>query len=204
MVDFEEENDMYHQIINSPNPNAAADTPQPQTPLTPDVAIGQIRSLRAQLPAVGTLTSKQRRALRNRAENAEPIVQASVNVIGVSDVVSSAIGQPLDAVRVLQQEAILWKSVEEEARNLVAGLAGANLLRRQKLAVIGAQAYAIGSQVAKVPENEVLVSHVEEIKRMKRVARRKKSATPAPQPPSPTPSTPGAPTTGASHAESKS
>jgi RNA-binding protein YhbY len=196
---------MYNQIINSStNPNAAADTPQPQTPLTPDVAIGQIRSLRAQLPAVGTLTSKQRRALRSHAVNAEPIVQASVNVIGVSDVVSSAIGQPLDAVRALQQEAVLWKAVEEEARNLVAGLAGANLLRRQKLAVLGAQAYAIGSQVAKVPENEVLVSHVEEIKRMKRVARRKKPATPAPQPPSPTPSTPSAPTTGASHAESKS
>lgn len=196
---------MYNQILNtSPNSNAAADTPQPQTPLTPDVAIAQIRSLRAQLPEVGTLTSKQRKALRSRATNAEPIVQASVNVIGVSDVVSSAIGQPLDAVRALQQEAILWKSVEEEARNLVTGLAGANALRRQKLATIGAQAYAIGSQVAKVPENEVLVSHVEEIKRMKRVARRKKQATPAPQPPSPTPSTPSAPTTGTPHVESKS
>jgi len=197
---------MYNQILNtSPTPNAAADTPQPQTPLTPDAAIGQIRSMRAQLPEVGTLTAKQRRALRSHAVNAEPIVQASVNVIGVSDVVSSAIGQPLDAVRALQQEAVLWKSVEEEARNLVAGLAGANLLRRQKLAVLAAQAYAIGAQVAKVPENEVLVSHVEEIKRMKRVARRRKSATPVPQQPTPVPSTPapGAPSTGTPHVESK-
>jgi hypothetical protein len=207
MVDFEKEDDMYNPIINSStNPNSAADTPQPQTPLAPDVAIEQIRSLRAQLPAVATLTAKQRKALRNRSETSEPIVQASLNVIGVSDVVSAAIGQPLDTVRTLQQEAILWKSVEEEARNLVTGLAGANALRRQKLVVLGAQAYAIGSQVAKVPENEVLVSHVEEIRRMKRVARRKKSATPVPQQPSPAPSTPapGAPTTGASHAESKS
>jgi hypothetical protein len=196
---------MYNQIINSStNPNAAADTPQPQTPLSPDVAIEQIRSMRAQLPEVATLTSKQRKALRNSSQTAEPIVQASLNVIGVSDVVAAAMGQPLDVVRALQQEAILWKSVEEEARNFVTGLAGANLLRRQKLAVLAAQAYGIGAQVAKVPENEVLVSHVEEIKRMKRVARRKKSATPAPQPPSPTPSTPGTPTTGASHAESKS
>lgn len=180
-----------NQILNtSPTPNAAADTPQPQTMLAPDAAIEQIRSLRAQLPAVGTLTAKQRRTLRNVAGTSDPIVQASLNVIGVSDVVSSAMGQPLDGVRALQQEAILWKAVEEEARNLVTGIAGANLLRRQKLAVLSAQAYAIGASVAKVPENEVLVSHVEEIKRLKRVARRKKSASPAPQQPSPAPSTP--------------
>jgi hypothetical protein len=197
---------MYNQILNtSPTPNAAADTPQPQTTLSPDVAIEQIRSMRAQLPEVATLTSKQRKALRNSSQTAEPIVQASLNVIGVSDLVSAAMGQPLDTVRALQQEALLWKSVEEEARNLVTGIAGANLLRRQKLAVLAAQAYGIGTQVAKVPENEVLVSHVEEIKRLKKIARRKKSATPVPQQPSPVPSTPapGAPTTGAPHAESK-
>ena len=182
---------MYNQILNtSPTPNTAGDAPQPQTPVTADAAIEQIRSLRAQLPEVGTLTAKQRRALRNVAGASDPVVQASLNVIGVSDVVSSAVGQPVDNVRALQQEAILWKSVEEEARNLVAGLAGANLLRRHQLAVLGAQAYAIGTQVAKVPENEVLVSHVEEIKRMKRIARRKKSPAPAPQQPSPAPSTP--------------
>jgi len=177
---------MYNQIINSSTtPNAAADTPQPQTALSPDVAIEQIRSMRAQLPEVTTLTSKQRKTLRNSSQVSEPIVQASLNVIGVSDVVAAAMGQPLDAVRALQQEALLWKSVEEEARNLVTGIAGANLLRRQRLAVLAAQAYGIGTQVAKVPENEVLVSHVEEIKRLKKIARRKKPATPSPQQPSP-------------------
>jgi hypothetical protein len=198
---------MYNQILNtSPIPDAAADTPQPATPLTADAAIEQIRSFRAQLPAVGTLTAKQRRAtLRNATQTSEPIVQASLNVIGVSDLVSSAIGQPLENVRALQRDAILWKAVEEEARNLVTGIAGANVLRRQKLAELGQQAYNIGSQVAKVPENEVLVSHVEEIKRMKRIARRgRKPATPATQHPSPAPSTtPPSPSPNASSVESK-
>ena len=196
----------YNQtIISSTTPNAAADTPQPQTALTPEAAIEQIRTMRAHLPEVATLTVKQRAKLRNSSQTSEPIVQASLNVIGVSDVVQSAIGQPLDNVRALQQEAILWKAVEEEARNLVTGIAGANAMRRHTLATIGAQAYAIGSQVAKVPENEVLVSHVEEIKRLKRIARRRKPATPAPQQPSPAPSTPapGAPSTGASQVVSK-
>ncbi len=198
---------MKNMILNnsSNTPNAPADTPQPQTALTPEAAIAQIRAVRTQLPEVATLTAKQRAALRNSSQTSEPIVQSSLNVIGVSDVVQAALGQPLDNVRALQQEAILWKAVEEEARNLVTGIAGANAMRRHTLATIGAQAYAIGSQVAKVPENEVLVSHVEEIKRMKRIARRRKSATPAPQQPSTTPSTttPGAPSTGASQVESK-
>ena len=194
------------QIINSSTtPNAAADTPQPQTALTPDAAIAQIRAMRAQLPEVATLTAKQRATLRNSSQTSEPIVQASLNVIGVSDVVSTALGQPLDNVRALQQDAILWKAVEEEARNLVTGIAGANAMRRHTLATIGAQAYAIGSQVAKVPENEVLVSHVEEIKRLKRIARRRKPAKPAPQQPSPAPSTmtPSTPSTVASQVESQ-
>jgi hypothetical protein len=189
----------------SNTPNAPADPPQPGTPIAPDAAIAQIKAIRAQLPEVGTLTVKQRAALRNSSQTSDPIVQSSLNVIGVSDVVESALGQPLDNVRGLQAEAILWKQVEEEARNLVTGLAGANALRRHTLATIGAQAYAIGSQVAKVPENEVLVSHVEEIKRLKRIARRRKSAKPAPQQPSPAPSTttPATSSTVASQVESK-
>ena len=199
---------MKNYILNnnlSNTPNAAADTPQPQTPLTPEAAIAQIRAMRAQLPEVGTLTVKQRAALRNSSQSSEPIVQSSLNVIDVSNVVEAALGQPIDNVRALQNEAILWKAVEEEARNFVTGLAGANAVRRHKLATIGAQAYAIGSQVAKVPENEVLVSHVEEIKRLKRIARRRKSAKPNPQQPSPAPSTPapGAPSTVASQVVSK-
>jgi hypothetical protein len=109
-------------------------------------------------------------------------------------------------------------------RNLLAGIAGANAIGRQKLAQLGAKAYVIGSQLATDPEvrlrkrrsrqrlsrqqrsssrfalfvrseNEVLVPHVEEIKRLKRQARRKKSAAMPPNQPSPSPSTPapGAP-----------
>lgn len=170
-------------IINTKSPTtttSAADTPQPAPSLTPEAAIEQIRTLRSQLPAVTALTSKERRALRVDRANAEPIVQASLNVIGVSDNVSAALRQPIDTVRALQQDAIVWKAAEEEVRNLLAGIAGANAIRRQKLAQLGAKAYAIGTQLASDPENEVLVPHVEEIKRLKRIARRKKTASTTP------------------------
>jgi len=187
-------------IINTNSPTSpAAETPQPATPLAATAVIDQVRTLRSQLPKAVALTSKQRRAVRTGVDNAEPIVQASLNVIGVSENVSAAVGQPIDAVRDLQQDAILWKAAEEEVRNLLAGIAGANAIRRQKLAQLGSKAYVIGSQLAREPENEVLVPHVEEIKRMKRQARRKKTAPETPQP-SPSPSTP-APT--APQAETK-
>src|SRR5437588_3009327 len=187
---------------NSPTTTtSAADTPQPAPALTPDAAIAQVRALRSQRPALTALTSKERRALRvDRRANAEPIVQASLNVIGVSGNVAAALGQPIDTVRALQQDAIVWKAAEEEVRNLLAGIAGANAIRRQKLAQLGAKAYAIGTQLAGDPENEVLVSHVEEIKRMKRIARRKKPASTTPGQPSPSPSTPA---TSAPHVETK-
>ena len=182
-------------VINSNNPTSrAAETPQPATSLAATTVIDQVRSLRAQLPAATALTARQRRAIRTGGAHSEPIVQASLNVIGVSENVSAALGQPIDKVRERQQDAILWEAAEEEVRNLLAGIAGANALRRQKLAQLGAQAYVIGSQLAREPENEVLVPHVEEIKRMKRLARRKKTAPETPEP-SPSPSTPapGAP-----------
>jgi len=179
--------------INSNSPTSStAETPQPATSLAATTVIDQIRSLRAQLPAVAALTVKQRRAIRTDGANSEAIVQASLNVIGVSENVSAALGQPIDNVRDLQQDAILWKAAEEQVRNFLAGIAGANALRRQKLAQLGSKAYVIGSQLAREPENEVLVPHVEEIRRMKRLARRKKTAaeTPQPSPSTPVPSAP--------------
>jgi hypothetical protein len=94
---------MKNFILNncSTTPDAAADAPQP-APVTADAAIEQIRTLRAQLPGVATLPAKQRKGPRNRSETSEPIVQASLNVIGVSDMVSSAIGLPIENVRAVQ------------------------------------------------------------------------------------------------------
>ena len=177
-------------VINTKSPTTtspAAETPQPATPLAAATVIEQVRSLRSQLPAATALTSKQRRGIRTDRANSEPIVQASLNVIGVSDNVASALRQPIDTVRALQQDAIIWKAAEGEVRNLLAGIAGANAIRRQKLAQLGSKAYIIGAQLAREPENEVLVPHVEEIKRLKRIARRKKSAADTPDQPSPSP-----------------
>jgi hypothetical protein len=160
--------------------------------LTPDAVIEQLRSMRTQIDEVAPLTKEQRALLKSRLRlQPSPVVNASINVIGVIGNVSQAIGHPLDNVRQQQDEALRWDAAIEEARAFLKGIEGANLVRRQRLALIGVQAYTIGTTLAKDPANAVLVPHVEEVKRLKSAARRKKAAdapqtTPAPATPVPT------------------
>ena len=157
--------------------------------IPPEAVIAQLRAIRSQIEHLEPLSKEQRRQVKQRLRIlAKPVVEASINVIGVLDNVSQAIGQPLDEVRQLQDESLRWEAVADEARAFLRGVEGANLIRRQRLAVIAAQAYTIGAQLAKDPAKSVLVPHVEEVKRLKGVSRRRKT-TQTPQPPAPDPST---------------
>jgi hypothetical protein len=82
-------------------------------------------------------------------------------------------------VRRLSDEANRWLVAEAELRAMLNGVAGANLIRRQRIALIAGQAFNIGTQLARDPANAVLVPHLEEVKRLKSIKRRKHSA-PAP------------------------
>jgi hypothetical protein len=159
--------------------------------LNAEAVITELRTLRSQIDEVAPLSKAQRQQIQQRLRTlTKPIVEASINVIGVLDNVSQAMGQPLEEVRQLQDDSLRWEAVADEVRALLNGIEGSNLIRRQRLAVIAMQAYAIGSQLAKDTDKAVLVPHVEEVKRLKGVARRKKPTQAAPTPaPVPVPST---------------
>ncbi|HEX7678547.1 MAG TPA: hypothetical protein VF713_10515, partial [Thermoanaerobaculia bacterium] len=129
--------------------------------------VEQLRAVRAQIGEVTPLTPAQRKALRNAARTPNPVLQASINVIGALDNVSQAVGQPADDVRQLHDEANHWTAVEDKLRTMLNGVAVANLIRRQRVALIAGQAYNIGTQLARDPANAVLVPHVQEVKRLK-------------------------------------
>jgi hypothetical protein len=170
------------------NTAAAADIPQPAPTLTPEAVVEELRAIRAQIGEVTPLTSAQRTTLRNRTRTSNPILQASINVIGALDNVSQAVGQPADDVRRLLDEANRWTAVEDEFRTMLSGIAGANLIRRQRIVLIASQAFSIGAQLARDPAHAVLVPHVQEIRRMKSFERRKKAAqAPDTPPPATTP-----------------
>lgn len=152
----------------------AAGTPQPTTSLTPEGLVEQLRAIRTQLPENTPLTAKQRRAMKKRVQTPDGVLQASINVIGVSDVVQSAVGQPLDNVRSLQDESNRWTTVEDELKALLNNVSDANLIRKNRLALIAGQAYGIGTQLARDPSNVLVTPHVQEIKRLRKAANRKK------------------------------
>jgi hypothetical protein len=161
-------------------------SPEP-VKLTAEEVRAHLRMLRSQIEELAPLSKEQRNLIKQRLrDQPKPIVDASINVIGVLDNVSQAIGQPLDEVRKLQDDSLRWDAAADEARAFLSALVGSNLVRHQRLALIGTQAYTIGTQLAKDPEKAVLVPHLEEVKRLKVVSRRKKtsraSQTPVPAP----------------------
>jgi hypothetical protein len=156
--------------------------------LSAEAVIAQLRTMESQIDEVAPLSKEQRTLVKQRLRmQPNSIVEASINVMGVLDNVSQAIGQPLDEVRQLQEDSIRWEAVADQARGFLKGVEGANLNRRQRLALIGTQAYAIGSQLAKDPGKAVLLPHVEEVKRLKGISRRKKAAQAPQTPPPPAP-----------------
>jgi len=163
-------------------PNAKAAIAQPNPALDPETVVSQLRAMRAQIGEVTPLSSDERTTLRRRGRTTNAILQASINVIGASEQVSQAIAQQPDAVRRLYEEANRWTAVEDELRGMLNGVSGANLIRRQRLAFFAAQAYTIGTRLARDPAHAVLLPHVQEIKRLRSFKRRRRVAQ-APAPP---------------------
>ena len=185
-------------LTNSAVPNAQAvpntqatpaDTPQPVTTMTPEAVVEALRALRPQIGNVTPLTSAQRQALRNHSRTSNPVLQASLNILGALDSITQVIGTAPANVRQMYDEANRWTAAEDELRTTLDGVAGANLIRRQRIALVATQAYIIGSRLARDPAHADLVPHVKELRRLKSFKRRKK-AQPAPQPPTPAPQAP--------------
>jgi hypothetical protein len=156
-----------------------------EEPLEPETVVSQLRTMRARIAKVTPLGAAERKVLRDSARMTDPVLQASINVIGTSDKVSQALEVPADGVRSLHDEANRWTAVEDELRTMLHGVAGANLVRRRQIALIAAQAYKIATELARDPANAVLLPQIEEIKRLRRIARRKKKADAPPEPQEP-------------------
>ena len=160
------------------------ETPQPASSISADALIEQLRTLSSQIPAVTPMTPQERQSARNRARTSHDVLKASISVIGADGVIAQAIGLPPDAVQELVDESVRWQRAEDELRAMLNGVAGANLVRRQRLSALAARACGIGMQLATDPEHAAVVPHVEEVKRLRKIERRKKPAT-TPQTPTP-------------------
>jgi hypothetical protein len=180
------ENDMLQNRVVNSKTASAAET-EPRVKLDPEAIVEQIRLLRSQMEEVTPLTPAQRRILREQSrKQSDAVLAGTINVLGALDNVALAIGLHPEEVRQLQADWNRWSAVGGELRALLNGVDGANLVRRQRLALISAQAYSIGTQLARDPANSVLVPHIQEVKRLKSFSKRRKTAE-SPQSPTPKP-----------------
>src|SRR5258708_2982042 len=82
------------------SPNQGATEPTPGTvKLSAQEAIDQLRALAQQLPDIAPLTKAEREVVRRQGRVARPVVDATISVIGNSDPVQRAIGQPVAEVK---------------------------------------------------------------------------------------------------------
>jgi hypothetical protein len=179
-----------------PQTTPGADTPPPApVMLDPEALVQHFRELRSQIEGATPLSTAQKRRLKNLARKQSPeVVASSINLIGALDEnVAQAIGKPVDSARQLQIDWNRWTAVADELRGLLNGVESANLARHQELQLIAAQAYSIGTQLARNPANAVLVPHIQEVKRQKSLSNRKKKPAENPQSPAPSPAPPPAP-----------
>ena len=155
----------------------------PGTKLEPEALVEQIDVIRSLMEEVTPLTPEQKRTLRNRMRRqSDAVVASSINMIGALDNVALAIGQKPEDVRKLQVDWNRWTAVAAALRALLNGVEGANLIRRERLALLSTQAVSIGKQLARDPANSALVPHVQEVKRLRKFQNRKKAVEDA-QPP---------------------
>jgi hypothetical protein len=142
--------------------------------LTPEELIERLRELREQFDEVKALSFAERRDLRNKTKTSEAAIHASISAVGTSDKVAHALGRSADDLREIVYATTRWGAVEGELRSFLNGVSSANLVRRYQLSLIATQAYSITAQLARDPENEHLVSIVEEMKRLRKLERRRK------------------------------
>jgi hypothetical protein len=173
---------MSKALSNISSTAAAADPQQSPAP-TPEQLVEQLRAMRSTIPDVAPLTSAQRKTLRDRAKVSTEVLQAQVNTLGSSALIEEAVGLPSAGVRQTMDEATRWSAVEDEVKALLNGIAGANLIRRQKLAFVAGQAYRVAASLASDPGHAEVVPHVAEVRRLKRLARRKKASPQGDTPP---------------------
>jgi len=170
--------------VQNPIPNAATD-PSP-APITPEDLVVQLRAFRERIPQYGQLPTPERIAKRRAANLKAAFVIASINAVGASDTVQTAVGQTAEDLVQQQSDVVRWAAVEDELRAMLKGVISANLIRRHRLGIAALQSYSISRNLVRSPEHADLLPHVDEMKRLsKHVSRRKSDPQPTPVPQTP-------------------
>lgn len=160
-------------------------TPSP-APIEPEDLVTQLRAFRDRIPDYGQITTAAASQLHRAAAVKPALVYASVNAIGASNAVQSAVGTTPAEVLQAHNDAARWSAVEDELRAMLRGVSAANLARRHFVGFTALQAYGVSRRLVRQKEHADLLPHVDEMKRLNRPRKKAdKPSDPAPQPQTP-------------------
>jgi hypothetical protein len=166
-------------------------------PITPEDLVAGLRAYRERIPDYGQLTVQAALQRRRVAFLKTGFVVASINAVGASDTVQTAVGQTPAELQGQQADIVRWSAVEDELRAMLKGVVAANLVRRHRLGTAALQSYSISRNLVRQPEHADLLPHVQEMTRLakhRKPADKKpavqKPADPTPQQTSPSPAEP--------------
>ena len=120
--------------------------------------------------------------MRSAAAVSVHFVNASINTVGASSLVQTAVGRTPEDLLQESNDIARWSAVEDELHAMLKGVAATNLVRRHRLGLTSLQTYGITRQLARKPENADLLPHLSIMQSLNRLGRRKKAPDQTPSP----------------------
>ncbi|HEY0141568.1 MAG TPA: hypothetical protein VGF48_11785 [Thermoanaerobaculia bacterium] len=171
-------------IVNKRTKTEAVQPPSKDfVQMTPEQIVEQLRILRQHIPMYGPLDRDALKAMARVAAVSRPFVDASINAVGASPAVETALGATADDMRGDVSEVVRWSSVEDELTKVLQGVRAGNLTRRYHLGLAALQTYSISQQLARSSDHADLLPHIEAMRRLNMFGarlRRKRIEAPAP------------------------
>lgn len=146
----------------------------PTKPMQPEEIVEILRAVREHVPEFVLMAAIDRGALKRVATAVDPeFIQESINAVGASDPLKSALGTSAEALQQDTEFTARWSKVAAELRALLDGVLAALAVRRHRLGLTALQVYNISRQLARKKENANLLPHIKAMSERNRFGRKR-------------------------------
>lgn len=125
----------------------------------------QLRAMRQQIPDFVLMPRAELRSLAKAASVNAAFVQGTINAVGASEPLRSAIGPTAEELRQETDLAGRWSSVIDELDAFRAGVHTAVTIRRHRVGLLALQAYRVAQQLVRNKDHANLLPYVEAMQR---------------------------------------
>jgi hypothetical protein len=149
----------------------------PDTPITPEEVVRQLRALREQIPDFALKPPAETRPLVRAANVTLAFVHACINAIAAVPALASALGITAEFLRGETELLDRWSAVVDELNAMTQGVLISIRTRRHRVGGTALRGYQVSRHLARYSENEALLPHIDAMKRASKFPRRRTAET---------------------------